>query len=106
LPTDFTLDQFRKQFAQMTEVGISRDQLPGMPDQTGKAPEPAIRRIQGIIDAMTAQERRDPEIIDLGRRRRIAAGSGVRPQEVRQFLQQFAQVRVLLRQMARMRVWE
>jgi signal recognition particle subunit SRP54 len=55
---------------------------------------------------MTKAERRNPDIIDLSRRRRIAAGSGVEHHEVKQFLVQFDQVRVLMRQMAKMSMWE
>ena len=59
-----------------------------------------------MIDSMTRAERRNPDIIDLGRRRRIAIGSGTEPHEVKQFLQQFDQVRTLMRQMARMSIFE
>jgi signal recognition particle subunit SRP54 len=72
----------------------------------GEDPEVAIKRIQGMIDSMTKAERRDPDIIDIGRRRRIAAGSGVEPHEIKQFLQQFDQIRTLMRQMAQMSLWQ
>jgi signal recognition particle subunit SRP54 len=55
---------------------------------------------------MTKAERRNPDLIDLNRRRRIAAGSGTQPHEVKQFIAQFDQVRVLMRQMAQMSIWE
>ena len=69
--------------------------MPGMGDMIpeGEDPEVALKRIQGMIDSMTKEERRNPDIIDLSRRRRIAAGSGIEPHEIKQFLDQFDQVR-------------
>jgi signal recognition particle subunit SRP54 len=108
---DFTLDDFRKQFEQMKKMGPMREilaSMPGMGDMIpeGEDPEKGIKRIQGMIDGMTKAERRNPDIIDLSRRRRIAAGSGVEHHEVKQFLNQFEQVRTLMRQMAKMSVWD
>jgi signal recognition particle subunit SRP54 len=108
---DFTLDDFRKQFAQLKQMGPMKDLLssmPGMSDMIpeGEDPEVAFKRIQGMIDSMTKQERRNPDLIDIGRRRRIAAGSGTEPHEIKQFLVQFQQVRTLMRQMAQMSIWE
>jgi signal recognition particle subunit SRP54 len=108
---DFTLDDFRKQFQQLAQMGSMRDLLgsmPGMGDiiPEGEEPEEALKRIQGMIDSMTKAERRNPDLIDINRRRRIAAGSGTEPHEVKQFLVQFEQVRDLMRKMAQMSIWE
>jgi signal recognition particle subunit SRP54 len=108
---DFNLDDFRKQFAQLAQMGSMRDILGSMPGMSemipeGEDPEAALSRIQGMIDSMTKEERRNPDVIDGNRRRRIARGSGTEPQEVNQFLKQFDQVRVIMRQMARMSVFE
>src|SRR5437588_711958 len=108
---DFTLDDFRKQFAQLAKMGPMKEILgamPGMSDMIpeGEDPEVALKRIQGMIDAMTKEERRNPDLIDMSRRRRISAGSGVEPHEVKQFLNQFDQVRTIMRQMAQMSIWE
>jgi signal recognition particle subunit SRP54 len=108
---DFTLTDFRNQFAQLAKMGGMKDlvaQMPGMSDMIpeGEDPEAALKRVQGMIDSMTAEERRDPDVVDQSRRRRIAAGSGTEPHEVKQFLQQFVQVRTLMRQMAKMSIWE
>jgi signal recognition particle subunit SRP54 len=108
---DFTLDDFRKQFAQLNQMGPMKDVLASMPGMSemipeGEDPEDAFRRIQGMIDSMTKAERRNPDIIDINRRRRIAAGSGTEPHEIKQFLGQFEQVRTLMRQMAQMSIWE
>jgi signal recognition particle subunit SRP54 len=82
--------------------------MPGMADMIpeGEDPEVALKRVQGMIDSMTKKERNDPDIIDAGRRRRIAAGAGVEPQEVSQFLKQFDTVRALMKQMMSMSVWQ
>jgi signal recognition particle subunit SRP54 len=108
---DFTLDDFRKQFEQLKKMGPMKDVLGAMPGMSemipeGEDPEQAFRRIQGMIDSMTKAERRNPDVIDINRRRRIAAGSGTEPHEVKQFLGQFEQVRTLMRQMAKMSMWE
>jgi signal recognition particle subunit SRP54 len=108
---EFTLDDFRKQFAQLKKMGPMKDimsSMPGMGDMIpdGEDPEVAFRRIQGMIDSMTKDERRNPDVIDINRRRRIAAGSGVEPHDIKQFLGQFEQVRDLMRKMAKMSIWE
>src|SRR3954463_1597206 len=99
---DLTLQDFRNQFAQLHKMGMKDliSRMPGMSEMIpeGEDPEVALKRVQGMIDAMTAEERRDPDLIDQSRRRRIAAGSGCEPQEVKQFLAQFSQVRTLMRQ--------
>jgi signal recognition particle subunit SRP54 len=103
---DFTLDDFRKQFEQIRKMGMKDliGRMPGMAEMIpeGEDPEESIGRIQGMIDAMTKEERRDPDMIDMSRRRRIATGSGTEPHEIKQFLAQFDQVRTLMRQMAKM----
>src|SRR5947209_14450571 len=108
---DLTLQDFRNQFAQLAKMGGMKDlvsRMPGMSEMIpeGEDPEVALKRVQGMIDSMTADERRNPDLIDQSRRRRIAAGSGTEPSEVKQLLQQFDQVRTLMRQMARMSIWE
>src|SRR5438876_4392956 len=108
---DLTLQDFRNQFSQLAKMGGMKDlvgQMPGMSDMIpeGEDPEVALRRVQGMIDSMTAEEKRNPDLIDQSRRRRIAAGSGTEPHEVKQFIQQFDQVRTLMRQMAKMSIWE
>jgi signal recognition particle subunit SRP54 len=107
---DFTLDDFRKQFEQIAKLGM-RDmisRMPGMGDMIpeGEDPEEALGRIQGMIDSMTKEERRNPDIIDISRRRRIAVGSGTEPHEIKQFITQFDQVRMIMRQMAKMSMFE
>ncbi|MGL4551180.1 MAG: signal recognition particle protein [Gemmataceae bacterium] len=108
---NFTLDDFRKQFEQLKRMGPMKDVLasmPGMSDMIpeGEDPEVAFTRIKGMIDSMTKEERRNPDVIDLNRRRRIATGSGTEPHEIKQFLGHFDQVRTLMKQMAKMSIWD
>src|SRR5262249_61540064 len=62
---DFTLDDFRKQFAQFQQLGMKDvlTRIPGMSDvlPEGEDPEDALRQIQGMIDSMTKEERRNPD---------------------------------------------
>ena len=106
----FTLDMFRQQFSMIAKLGMKDliSRMPGMADMIpeGEDPELALKRVKGMIDSMTKQEREDPDIIDTSRRRRIARGAGVEPHEVNQFLKQFDQVRALMKQMSQMSLWQ
>jgi signal recognition particle subunit SRP54 len=108
---NFTLDDFRKQFEQMKQMGSMKDILGSMPGMSemipdDEDPEKHMKRIQGILDSMTKEERRNPDVIDINRRRRIAAGSGTEPHEIKQLLVQFEGVREIMRKMANMSIWE
>jgi len=102
----FGLDDFRKHFEMIAKMGMKNmiSSMPGMagmmPD--GEDPEASLKRMQGMIDGMTKKEKADPDIIDMSRRKRIATGSGVQPQEIKQFLHQFVQMRGVMKQMASM----
>jgi signal recognition particle subunit SRP54 len=107
---DFTLEDFRRQLGQWKQTGLTGDVLAGTPGRddrinTGQDTEQGLRRIQGMIDAMTREERDTPEPLDDSRCRRIAAGAGVLPQDVEGFLGQFQQVRALVKQMAQLSIW-
>jgi signal recognition particle subunit SRP54 len=58
-----------------------------------------VRRMEGIINAMTPLERRKPELIKASRKRRIATGAGVQVQEVNRLLNQFEQMRDVMKKM-------
>jgi signal recognition particle subunit SRP54 len=62
------------------------------------AAEKNIRRMQGMIDSMTPQERAKPEILKASRKRRIAAGSGVQVQEINRMIAQFEQMQTMMKQ--------
>jgi signal recognition particle subunit SRP54 len=105
----FDLDDFKDQIAQMRKMGgltAMLDKLPAqfaqMAQQAGGAVEDgAIRRIEGIINSMTPQERAKPEIIKASRKRRIATGSGVSVQEVNRLLNQFEQTQKVMKQFSK-----
>jgi len=105
----FDLNDFREQIVQMRKmggIGALLDKLPAQFAQAagqlqGGMEEKAIRRIQGIIDAMTPQERANPDIIKASRKRRIAAGAGVTVQEVNRLLKQFDQTQRVMKQFSK-----
>jgi signal recognition particle subunit SRP54 len=59
-----------------------------------------------MVDAMTEEERRSPDLIDRSRRQRIAAGSGTHPVEVKEFLANFRRARASRREMAQWGLWQ
>jgi len=87
---DFNLNDFRKQFEQISKMGSVKDiigTMPGMSDMVpaGEDPEASMRRIRGMIDSMTLEERTNPDILDQGRRRRNSRwlrGSTARSQAI------------------------
>jgi signal recognition particle subunit SRP54 len=105
-----TLDDFRSQFMQLQKMGMKDmiGMMPGMSEMmpSNEDPEAALRKVQGMIDSMTREEKRDPSLIDANRRRRIAAGSGMQPHDVSQFLKQFDVVQGVFKQMSQMSMWQ
>jgi signal recognition particle subunit SRP54 len=59
-----------------------------------------LKRIEAIIDSMTPQERRQPDLIKASRRRRIALGSGTTTADVNRLLKQFAEMQKLVKQLS------
>jgi len=104
----FTLDVFRMHFQNIQKMGMKDmiGRMPGMAELIleGEDPEVALRAISRMIDAMTAEERADSDLIDAGRRVQIAEAANVRPEEVGEFLKQFDMVRALMDQMMSMSV--
>lgn len=78
----------------------------GMSDMLGDADaEKGMKRLGGVIDSMTPEERRNPKkTVDQSRRRRIAAGAGVEPHEVNDLVKQFDTMADLMRNMANMKM--
>jgi signal recognition particle subunit SRP54 len=99
----FSLQDFKEQMAQMRKMGglaALVDKLPGNIAQAlpgDGTEEKALRRVEGIIDSMTPAERSNPDIIKASRKRRIAAGAGVSVQEVNRLLNQFEQMRKMMK---------
>jgi signal recognition particle subunit SRP54 len=103
----FDLDDFKAQISQMRKMGGVQgllDKLPGelaRAAQATQADDRAIRRVEGIISAMTPAERSRPELLKASRKRRVAAGAGVSVQEVNRLLAQFDQAQKMMKMVAR-----
>jgi len=104
----FDLEDFKQQVAQMRKMGgmsALMDKLPAQLAQAAQgAPQmedKAIRRLEGIINAMTPLERAKPELIKASRKRRIATGAGVSVQEVNRLLAQFEQTQKMMKMVAK-----
>jgi signal recognition particle subunit SRP54 len=104
----FSLDDFRDQLRQIKKMGSMKSilkMLPsvgpfaGMAQAAENVDEKQFNRIETIIDSMTARERRDHELINGSRRKRIARGSGTSVQEVNNLLRQYAQMRKMFKSM-------
>ena len=103
---NFDLEDFKSQIQQMRKMGglsALLDKLPGAGEMAipAGADEKAMNRVEGIINSMTALERRKPEIIKASRKRRIAAGAGVQVQEVNKLLNQFEQAQKMMKRMGK-----
>ena len=101
----FTLEDFLEQMQQikkMGPIGNLMGMMPGIPKEARdvEIDDGHIARLEGIIRSMTPAERRDPDIIDGSRRQRIAAGSGMQPSDVKNLLDQFGQMRKMMKQFA------
>ncbi len=103
----FDLNDFLGQISQMKKMGGLSGLMDKLPSQLtakaagadmGKA-ERDVKRMEGIICAMTALERRKPELIKASRKRRIAVGAGVQVQEVNRLLNQFEQMQGMMKKM-------
>ena len=89
----------------MGPMGNLIGMLPGMggaegPQGRRRRRESELDRLEAIILSMTPEERRSPEMINGSRRKRIAAGAGVKVQHVNQLVKQFGSVRKMMKQMA------
>jgi len=100
----FTLEDFKAQIQQVRKMGSFDkilEMLPGgnrLREMAGGAvPEKEILHVEAMINSMTPQERRRPEIINGSRRKRIARGSGTSVQEINRLLKQFYQAKKLMK---------
>ena len=100
----FDLDDFLVQLGEVRKMGPLAqlvDMLPGLSQVAGRLPEGTeekrLKRVEAIILSMTPEERHNPGIIDGSRRSRIARGSGVKPQDINQLLNQFRQMQKLMK---------
>jgi signal recognition particle subunit SRP54 len=102
----FTLEDFRDQLKQIRKMG-PLEQLVDMLPKVGplqalpkdaKVDEGKLKQVEAIINSMTHQERRDHNVIDGKRRKRIAKGSGTTVQDVNQVIKQYMQMRQMMKQ--------
>ena len=96
----FTLQDFYDQMVQMKSMGSMEEILAQMPGGMKglKVDEKQLRRTEAIILSMTPREREKPEIIKDSRKRRIAAGAGVKVEDVNRLLKSFEQMRKMIKQ--------
>lgn len=107
---EFTLEDFKNLILQTKRLGPINKLLSFLPGMGGMAQmigdldaDNQLRRLIGIIDSMTPEERRDPKgLIDHSRRRRIAAGAGVEPHEVSDLVKQFEPMADMMKRIANM----
>ncbi len=102
----FDLEDFREQMQQMMTMGGIAGLLEKMPGFNAapaalkdQAADKEVKRLIAIINSMTRQERRFPDVIKGSRKRRIAAGSGTQIQDVNRLLKQFDQAQKMMKKM-------
>jgi len=106
----FTLEDFRDQLQEVRKMGSLESILGMIPGVSKKMKavggldidERGLMRVEAIINSMTPRERTNFTIVNGSRRLRIAKGSGTSVQEVNQLLKQYAQVRKMMKQFAKM----
>ena len=106
LSDTFTLDDFRDQLKQIRKLGSLEQIMAMLPSigpfkemQKAKVDEKELVRVEAIINSMTPRERRNHQIINGSRRKRIAKGSGTSVQQVNQLLKQYVQTRKMMKGM-------
>jgi len=102
----FDFEDFRAQMQQMQAMGgmdSLLEKLPGgaklQAQMKNVQPEREIKRAVAIINSMTAQERRFPDLIKASRKRRIALGAGLEVQEVNKLIRQFDQTKEMMKKL-------
>ncbi len=98
----FTLQDFYDQMVQLKSMGSMQDILSQLPGGMGmkniQLDEKAMSRTEAIILSMTPKERENPNIIAASRKKRIAAGSGVKVEDVNRLLKSFDQMKAMMKQ--------
>lgn len=103
----FSLEDMLEQMRAMKKLGPLGDlvkHLPGGGDMSAgdlDKSEREMRRMEGIICSMTAQERKNPQILNAKRRQRIARGSGTSVTEVNSLLNRYAQMQQMMKKMGK-----
>ena len=103
---EFTLEDLRDQLRQVRKLGPLKSVLEMLPkggalkglDKVGDADEKRLVRIEAIVNSMTPSERRNPQVLNASRKRRIARGSGTSVQDINQLLKQYLQMKKMMKQ--------
>ena len=102
----FDLEDFREQLKQMQNMGgvaSIMDKLPGMgalpPGAAKMVDDSKFKRMESIINSMTPRERRNPDVLNGSRKRRITQGSGTQIQDLNQLLKQHKQMQKVMKKM-------
>jgi signal recognition particle subunit SRP54 len=101
---EFTLEDFQRQIRQVKRMGSLKGMLKLLPGMGGGALDKVdvddgqLARVEAIINSMTMQERRKPDIINGSRRKRIARGSGTNVSQVNKLLKQYRDMRRMMKQ--------
>jgi signal recognition particle subunit SRP54 len=104
--SEFTFEDFLDQLREVKKMG-SIEQIMGMIPGLNKLPantavdDKALVRIEAIIQSMTSEERRKPNLLNGSRRRRIAIGSGTTVQEVNRMIKQFSEMQKMMRTLSK-----
>ncbi|MBL0344639.1 signal recognition particle protein [Candidatus Villigracilis affinis] len=101
----FSLEDWLDQMKQMKKMGpLSQimEMLPGQMGQAARGIDPTVveksfKQSEAIINSMTLKERRNPDILNASRRRRIAAGSGMEVQDVNRLIKQFREAQKMMK---------
>ena len=98
----FTLTDFQDQLVQLKSMGNLQDlmgMIPGMGSMKDlQVDEKALTRVEAIIQSMTPYERENPNVLGSSRKKRIAAGSGTRVEDVNKLLKQFDTMQKMVKQ--------
>jgi len=103
----FTLEDWLDQMKQMKKMGPLAqimDMLPGQLGQAARGIDPrqiedSFKQSEAIINSMTIKERRDPDLLNASRRRRIAAGAGMEVQDVNRLIKQYREMQKMMKMM-------
>ncbi len=103
---DFTLEDLRDQLRQIKKLGSLGSILDMLPKvgplrgmQNTQVDEGQLKRVEAIINSMTGEERRNPQVLNGSRKKRIARGSGTSVQEINQLMKQYLGMRKMMKNM-------
>ncbi len=107
---EFTLEDYAAQLRQVRKLGPIGKILEMLPGDLGRAArqidpqqaEKQLKKVEAIINSMTPEERRRPEILNASRKRRIARGSGTTVQDVNELIRQYRQMKRMFKQLGKM----